>query len=330
MKRIISTCVIEKIDYILGMKMKALPTLRQLQYLAAVVDHCHFGNAAEACAVTQSTLSAGIRELEEVLGTPLLERNKRQVVPTPLGREMAQRARELLKAAEDMVDAAQASQGAMAGPLRLGVIPTIAPFVLPRAMPRLRKSFPKLQLFLREEQTAPLLAKLSAGELDVVLLALPYDTGDEIETLELADDPFWVVYPPGHPVPGKTVKPGDIEFENLLLLEDGHCLRDQALLACHLEGARRNRAFQGTSLPTLVQMVANGLGITLLPQMALDAGMLRGLGLDVRPLVGKPNSRKIGLAWRRTSPRKETFRTLGDALKAELQRQHARATTPSP
>jgi LysR family hydrogen peroxide-inducible transcriptional activator len=304
--------------------MRALPTLRQLAYLVAVVDRCHFGQAAQACAVTQSTLSAGIRELEEVLGAPLLERTRRQVVPTPLGREMAARARDLLKGAEDMLDAARASKEPMAGPLRLGVIPTIAPFVLPGALPRLRKAFPRLQLFLREEQTAPTLARLRAGEIDVALLALPYDVGREIETLELADDPFWVVYPPGHPVPGRTVKPGDIELENLLLLEDGHCLRDQALAACQLEGAGgRNQAFQGTSLPTLVQMVANGLGITLLPQMALDAGMLRGLGLDVRPLVGTPNSRKIGLAWRRTSARKETFRQLGAALKAELERQRA-------
>ena len=304
--------------------MKPLPTLRQLSYLVAVVDRCHFGQAADACAVTQSTLSAGIRELEEVLGAPLLERTRRQVVPTPLGREMAERARDLLKGAEDMVDAAQASKDPMAGPLRLGVIPTIAPFVLPKALPRLRKAFPKLQLFLREEQTAPLLAKLGDGEIDVALLALPYDTGREIETMDLADDPFSVVYPPGHPVPGRAVKPGDIEFENLLLLEDGHCLRDQVLAACRLENAQRNQAFQGTSLPTLVQMVANGLGVTLLPQMALDGGMLRGLDLDVRPLVGKPNSRKIGLAWRRTSARKETFRKLGQALKTEMERQRAR------
>jgi LysR family hydrogen peroxide-inducible transcriptional activator len=313
--------VIDKNDYIAN--MKPLPTLRQLSYLVAVVDRCHFGQAADACAVTQSTLSAGIRELEEVLGAPLLERTRRQVVPTPLGRDMAERARDLIKGAEDMVDASQASKDPMAGPLRLGVIPTIAPFVLPKALPRLRKAFPKLQFFLREEQTAPLLAKLGEGKIDVALLALPYDTGGEIETLELADDPFSVVYPPGHPVPGRVVWPGDIELENLLLLEDGHCLRDQALAACHLEGALRNQAFQGTSLPTLVQMVANGLGITLLPQMALDAGMLRGLGLDVRPLVGRPNSRKIGLAWRRTSARKQTFRTLGAALKAELERQRA-------
>ncbi|MBS0517657.1 MAG: hydrogen peroxide-inducible genes activator [Proteobacteria bacterium] len=301
--------------------MRSLPTIRQLTYLVAVVDHCHFGKAAEACAVTQSTLSAGIRELEEVLGAPLLERTKRQVVPTALGRDMAGRARELLKGAEDMVDAAQASKDAMAGPLRLGVIPTIGPFVLPRAMPRLRKVFPRLRLFLREEQTAPLLAKLRGGELDAVLLALPYPVGDDVETMEIADDPFSVVYPAGHAErPGAPVRPGDIAFENLLLLEDGHCLRDQALAACHLEGARRNEEFQGTSLHTLVQMVATGLGITLLPQMAIDAGILRGTNLETRPLAGRPSSRHIGLAWRRRSARKETFRTLAAALKEEFER----------
>ncbi len=298
--------------------MKSLPTLRQLTYLVAVVEECHFRKAAEACAVTQSTLSAAIAELEDVLGAPLLERTKRRVLPTPLGRDVAERARGLLKGAEDIVDVARASTELMVGPLRLGVIPTISPFVLPRAMPRLRKAFPRLQLFLREEQTAPLLAKLDEGALDAVLLALPYNTGPDIETMDIADDPFCVVYPPDRPVLAAPVKPGDIEFENLLLLEEGHCLRDQALAACDLEGARRNAGFQGTSLHTLVQMVANGLGITLLPQMAIDAGILRGLDLPVRPLAGKPSSRGIGLAWRRTSARKETFRRLAGELAKEL------------
>lgn len=303
--------------------MKSLPTLRQLTYLVAVVDGCHFGKAAEACSVTQSTLSAAITELEDVLGAPLLERTKRRVLPTPLGRDVAERARSLLKGAEDIVDVARASTELMVGPLRLGVIPTISPFILPRAMPRLREAFPRLQLFLREEQSAPLLAKLDDGALDVVLLALPYHTGPDIETMPIADDPFLVVYPPHRPPsngsgPAEPVKPGDIEFENLLLLEEGHCLRDQALAACDLEGARRNAGFQGTSLHTLVQMVANGLGITLLPKMAIDAGILRGLDLPVRPLAGHPSSRGIGLAWRRTSARKETFRRLGAELAKEL------------
>jgi LysR family transcriptional regulator, hydrogen peroxide-inducible genes activator len=296
--------------------MKPLPTLRQLQYLVAVVDLCHFGKAAEASAVTQSTLSAAIQELEELLGAPLLERSKRSVVPTPLGREVARRAREVLRATEDIVDAAQASRDVMSGPLRLGIIPTIGPFVLPRALPRLRKAFPHLQLFLREEQTAPLVAKLQAGRLDAVLLALPYSLQD-MEVMEIGNDPFWVVYPPDHAPLPKVVQQGDIASENLLLLEEGHCLRDQALAACHLEGGR-NEAFQGTSLHTVVQMVANGLGVTLLPQMALDAGILQGLNLEARPLAGEEASRRIGLVWRRSSARKETYRRLGQALKAEM------------
>ncbi|MFZ5780014.1 MAG: hydrogen peroxide-inducible genes activator [Pseudomonadota bacterium] len=297
--------------------MKPLPTLRQLQYLVAVVDLCHFGKAAEASAVTQSTLSAAIQELEDLLGAPLLERSRRSVVPTPLGREIARRAREVLQATEDIVDAASAARDVMSGPLRLGVIPTIGPFVLPRALPRLRKAFPHLQLFLREEQTAPLVEKLQSGRLDAVLLAFPYALHD-VEVMELGEDPFWVVYPPGHAPPPEVVQQADIASENLLLLEEGHCLREQALAACQLDGAR-NEAFQGTSLHTVVQMVANGLGVTLLPQMALDAGILRGLNLEARPLAGAGASRRIGLAWRRSSARKETFRRLGQALKVELE-----------
>ena len=298
--------------------MKLIPTLRQLRYLVAVVERCHFGQAAEACGVSQSTLSAGVRELEDLLGAPLLERTKRTVVPTPLGRDLAVRAQDLLKGAEDLVDVAQASHDAMSGPLRLGVIPTIGPFLLPRAMPRLRAAYPKLQLYLREDQTARLLARLDAGELDAVLLALPYPLGDR-EVMEIAEDRFSVVCPPGHRLQSAAAAaPADMAQENLLLLEDGHCLRDQALAACELEGTRRSTAFQGTSLHTLVQMVANGLGVTLLPQMALDAGILRGLDLAVLPLEGEVPLRRIALVWRRTSGRKETFRRLGAALEAEL------------
>lgn len=296
--------------------MKPIPTLRQLRYLVAVVDRCHFGQAAAACTVSQSTLSASIQELEDLLGAPLLERTRRSVVPTPLGRAIADRARGLLRGAEDLVDLAQAARDPLSGPLHLGVIPTIGPFLLPKAMPRLRESFPKLQLYLREDQTARLLERLEAGELDAVLLALPYALGD-LEVIDLGEDRFSIVYPAGH-VPARS-----IADENLLLLEDGHCLRDQALAACELEGARRNAGFNGTSLHTLAQMVANGLGVTLMPQMALDAGILRGLDVTVRPLnamarAGAVPHRRIGLVWRRSSARAETFRALGDALKAEL------------
>lgn len=291
--------------------MKPIPTLRQLRYLVAVVDRCHFGQAAAACNVSQSTLSASIQELEDLLGAPLLERTKRSVVPTPLGRNVAERARGLLKGAEDLMDAGQAARDPLSGRLHLGVIPTISPFLLPRAMPRLRESFPKLQLYLREDQTARLLERLDSGELDAALLALPYALGD-LEVMDLGEDRFSIVYPAGH------VPAASLADENLLLLEDGHCLRDQALAACELEGARRNAGFNGTSLHTLAQMVANGLGVTLMPQMALDAGILRGLDVTVRPLVGAVPHRRIGLVWRRSSARAETFRALGGALKAEL------------
>ncbi len=232
-------------------------------------------------------------------------------MPTALGRNVAERARGLLKGAEDLMDAGQAARDPLSGRLHLGVIPTISPFLLPRAMPRLRESFPKLQLYLREDQTARLLERLDSGELDAVLLALPYALGD-LEVMDLGEDRFSIVYPAGH------VPAASLADENLLLLEDGHCLRDQALAACELEGARRNAGFNGTSLHTLAQMVANGLGVTLMPQMALDAGILRGLDVNVRPLAGAVPHRRIGLVWRRSSARAETFRALGDALKTEL------------
>lgn len=304
--------------------MKALPTLRQLRYLVAVADRCHFGQAAEMCLVSQSALSAGIQELEDLLGARLFERNRRSVVPTPLGREIALRAQALLQEAEDLVDVARAAQDPMTGPLQLGVIPTIGPFLVPRTMPALRAAFPHLKLYLREEQTARLLSRLHAGELDAAIIALPFPT-EGLETQEIAQDRFWLVCPPGHRLGAlAAVRPSDIAMEDLLLLEDGHCLRDHALAACSLEGARRNATFQGTSLQTLVQMVANGLGITLLPQLALDAGILRGLNLSVLPLAGEAPSRRIGLVWRRTSGRKETFRRLASALGDNLGR------TPEP
>jgi LysR family hydrogen peroxide-inducible transcriptional activator len=305
--------------------MKPLPTLRQLQYLVAVVDRCHFGQAAEACLVSQSTLSAGIQELENLLGTPLLERTRRTVLPTPLGREIAEKARALLREAEDLVDIARMAEDPMAGALHLGVIPTIAPFLFPRVMPSLRAAFPKLRFYLREDQTPRLLARLDSGELDVALLALPYALGN-VETLEIAEDRFWVVFPEGHPLCDReTVHPADVAPEDMLLLEDGHCLREHALTACALDGPLRNTAFQGTSLHTLVQMVANGLGITLLPQMALDAGLLRDLDVAARPLGGSHAFRRIGLVWRPTSGRKETFRRLAATLKAKMEQN---AVTP--
>lgn len=295
--------------------MKNLPTFRQLRFLVAVVDRRHFGKAAEDCFVGQSTLSAGVQELEDLLGVILLERTKRSVTPTPIGIEIAERARVLLKGSEDLLDLALAAQDPMSGPLQLGMVSTIGPFLIPRVMPRLRRVFPRLKTYLREEQTAQLLARLETGLLDAVVLALPYPLGD-VETEEIAQDLFSVVCPNSHRFCAlASVRPNDLAIEDLLLLEDGHCMRDHALAACALEGARRNIAFQGTSLQTLVQMVANGLGVTLVPQMAIDAGLLRGLNVVALPLTGKTPFRRIALAWRRTSGRKETFRRLAAEIR---------------
>jgi LysR family hydrogen peroxide-inducible transcriptional activator len=298
--------------------MKPLPTLRQLRFLVAVVDECHFGHAATACSVGQSTLSAGIQELEQTLGVQLLERTRRSVVPTPIGRQIAERARSLLNSAEDLVDVALAAQDPLSGPLHLGLIPTIGPFVLPRVMRPLREAFPELKLYLREEQTATLLNRLEEGAIDAALIALPYAAAN-LECIEVAKDRFWAVFPKGHKFNGRArIEPSDIAQEELLLLEDGHSLRDHALSACALESARRNSTFQGTSLHTLVQMVASGLGLTLLPQIALEAGLLRGLDVGCAPMSGEQNSRTLGLVFRPTSGRRQTFERLAVELRGRL------------
>lgn len=292
--------------------MKALPTLRQLRYLVALAEHCHFGKAAEACFATQSTLSAGLQELEALLGVILVERTKRRVMLTPLGEEVVARARQVLQGAEDIVDIAQAAREPLSGVLRLGVIPTIGPYLLPTALPRLRAAYPRLKLHLREDLTARLLEALAAGQIDVALLALPYEA-DGVTTLVLGDDPFLFAAPAGHPLAAKTsISNADLAGVELLLLEEGHCLREHALAACRLTG-KASTALMATSLHTLVQMVANGLGVTLLPLLAVDGEVLRGTDLVTRPLA-EPASRQIGLAWRASSPRALEFRLLGEAL----------------
>ncbi|HXZ01704.1 MAG TPA: LysR substrate-binding domain-containing protein [Stellaceae bacterium] len=298
--------------------MIALPSLQQLRFLAALADERHFGRAAEACAVTQSTLSAGIKELEERLGASLVERTRRRVLLTPLGQEIVARGRRLLRDAEDLAEAAKAGQEPLSGPLRLGVIPTIGAYAIPAALPGLTRKFPKLRLYLREEQTASLLAKLEKGQLDLALIALPYEVG-EAETMALAPDPIVVALPKGHKLAAaKRINAASLAGEELLLMEDGHCLRSHALQACRLAGPDRNEVFQGTSLRTLLQMAAGGIGLTLMPDMAVAAEITPGSGLVARPLEGDPR-RTIALAWRRTSARKAEFRMLGDYLKSVLQ-----------
>jgi len=291
--------------------MTPLPTLRQLRYLVALAEHCHFGRAAEACLVTQSTLSAGLQELETLLGARLVERTRRSVLLTPLGLEVAERGRRLLLDARDLVDAVRAADAPLSGPLRLGVIPTVAPYLLPRLLPGLRRTHPRLKLILREDLSARLVEGLKAGELDVLLLALPWPA-EGVAFLPIGDDPFLLAVPPGHPLAGDgPLDAALLPADELLLLEEGHCLREHALAACRLGGGH---GLTGTSLHTVIQMVAGGLGITLLPKMAVDSGALAGSGLVVRPLADSGAKRGIGLAWRAASARAAEFHALGRAL----------------
>ncbi len=292
-----------------------LPTLKQLQYLVALQEHGHFGNAAEASFVTQSTLSAGLRELESLLGLTLVERTRRVVRFTPVGERIAVQARRVLAEADTLADLARAAGKPLSGELRMGVIPTIAPFLLPRLLPRLRAEWPDLKLYLREEVTAAVCDSLQRGRLDCVLLALPYRCGD-VESAELFEDQLFFAFPGSQraslpdPVP-----PEAIDERNLLLLEDGHCLKDHALAACNRPELSAEASMLGTSLHTLVQMVDNGLGVTLLPQMAIEAGILNGTDVVTRPLDAERPSRRIALAWRKGSPRAKEFQLLAEALK---------------
>jgi LysR family hydrogen peroxide-inducible transcriptional activator len=289
--------------------MMNLPSLRHLRHLTAVEDHRHFGRAADACHVTQSTLSASIKELETRLETALVDRSKRRVVLTPIGVETAERARRIINEAEQLVQATRASREPLTGTLRLGTIPTIGPFLLPRILPGLREAYGNLKLYLVEDLTDRLIEALHRGHLDVVLLALPYDCGVAVETLILFEDPFVVGLPRQHPLAKESrVDPKRLWHEDLLLLKDGHCLRDHALEACHLADRRVTEGFEATSLPTLVQMVDNGLGTTLLPTLAIDAGLLNGTNLVTRRLLPNDPARKIGLIWRRGTGRRNEFR----------------------
>ena len=289
-----------------------LPSLKQLRYLVALAEHRHFGRAATACFVSQSTLSAGLKELETALEAELVERNNRSVVFTPLGLEVVARAKRVLREAEDLAELAAGSRAPLSGRLRLGVIPTIAPYLLPRTLPALRKAYPKLQLYLTEDQTARLLTQLEDGAIDLVLLALPYHAG-EVETLPLFKDGFHLVSRKDHPLAQKkTVNLADLKDANLLLLAEGHCLRDHALAACRLTEA--DSGFAGASLNTLVEMVAGGLGVTLLPDMAVATHVPKGGELVARPFDRAGAGRQIGLAWRTTSSRSAEVKELGAAL----------------
>ncbi len=293
-----------------------LPTIKQLQYLVALHEHGHFGRAAEASFVSQSTLSAGIRELESLLGVTLVERSRRVVRFTPLGEQVVAKAHRLLREAEELSDLVQASGKPLSGELRMSVIPTIAPFLLPRILPRLRKERPNLKLFLREETSDHAVESLHHGRADCVLLALPFATG-EVEMAHIADDRLFIALPKDDPRdPPAVFSPEMIDEGRLLLLEDGHCLKEHALAACNRPELRASATMIGTSLHTLVQMVDNGLGMTMLPEMAIDAGILHETEVVARPLKARNASREIALIWRKNSPRGEEFRLLAEELRA--------------
>ena len=291
-----------------------LPTVKQLQYLVALRRFGHFGKAAAACFVTQSTLSAGLRELETLLGITLVERTRRVVRFTALGEKIADKAIQVLRETEELAEMARAQGRPLHGDLRMGVIPTIAPFLLPTMLPRLRSQWPELKLYLREETSGAACEALHRGQLDCVLLALPFGAG-EVDSTPLFDDPLFVAYPHGEAPAAPSVDAADIDENRLLLLEDGHCLKDHALSACNRPELRANAAMMGTSLHTLVQMVDNGLGLTFVPGMAIEAGILIGTDVDAIPLRSENPFRRIALIWRRSSPREAEFKLLAETLR---------------
>jgi LysR family hydrogen peroxide-inducible transcriptional activator len=281
----------------------ALPSLRQLQYLVALHEHQHFGRAAEACNVTQSTLSAGLKELEAVLRMRLVERNRRNVVFTPVGLTVVRRADDLLLRARDLSLVRDGNAATPSGTLRLSLIPTIAPFLLPGILQSVRAAYSDLQLQIHEEMSHEGCAGLSSGTRDCMLLALPFDCGD-FEYAPIFDDPIVVAMHRDDPLANlSAVQPDDLPTDRLLLLREGHCLRDHALRACR----RSTGAAPGASLPTLIQMVDAAMGVTLLPEMAVDSGLLEGTNVVVRPLSSEDAWRTIAFAWRRNSPRSEAY-----------------------
>lgn len=292
-------------------------TLRQLRYLSALAKHGHFGRAADACAVTQPALSMQIRDLERTLGVQVVERRPGEVILTEVGREVARRGEDVLAASRDLVDFARHRGGVLTGRLTLGVIPSLAPYLLPRILPALQKQFPELRLELRETQTRQLIDDVKSGALDAAMLALPL-AETEIETLKLFDDTFLLAVPVDDArAIDQRIKASEIDQSRLILLEDGHCLRDQALAFCATARGgvtAAGTAFAASSLSTVIQMVASGYGVTLIPQIAADVEQ-RDARVKFLRLENPQPGRTIGLAFRRTSPRKADFAALGDAVK---------------
>jgi len=287
-----------------------MTTLRQLRYLQALVRYRHFGRAAEACAISQPALSMQIRDLEKELGVELVERRPGEAALTDVGLEVARRGERVLAATRDLVDFARHRGRILSGRLKLGIIPTLAPYVLPKVLPNLQARYPDLTVELRETQTKALIEELAAGELDAIMLALPLPDA-EIETIRLFDDAFLLAVPADDPLPRSArVNPREIDQQRLILLEEGHCLRDQALAYCATARQHMPLRLGATSLATVMQMVANGYGVTLVPEVAVDVEV-RDERVKLLRFTAPEPGRTIGLGWRRTSPRKADFLALG-------------------
>jgi LysR family transcriptional regulator, hydrogen peroxide-inducible genes activator len=307
-------------------------TLRQLRYLSALARHGHFGRAAEACAVTQPALSMQIRDMERTLGVAVVERRPGEVTLTDIGREIARRGEDVLAASRDLVDFARHRSGVLTGRLALGVIPSLAPYLLPRILPALQDRFPDLRLELRETQTKQLIEEIRSGGLDAAMLALPVGEPD-IDAIALFEDVFLLAVPAGDPRPETAhVAAADIDPSRLILLEDGHCLRDQALAFC-ATARRRNTsaaaaAFAASSLTTVMQMVASGYGVTLIPQIAAEVER-RDNRVKLLRLKDPQPGRSIGMVFRRTSPRKADFAALAEVVKESVDCRPAAAKSPA-
>jgi len=287
-------------------------TLRQLRYLAALARNRHFGKAAEECAVTQPALSMQIRELERELGVDLIERRPGEIAVTETGIEVARRADHILAATRDLVDFAR-HRDVLSGPLKLGIIPTLAPYLLPRVLPLLQARYAALRLDVRETQTDTLVEELAAGALDCLLLAMPVE-GADVETIALFDDRFLLAAPAAEPLPKRRVTVADVDQRRLILLEEGHCLREQALAFCASKTRDTPAGLGATSLATVMQMVANGYGVTLVPEIAADVEV-RDARVKLTRFAAPEPGRVIGLAFRRTSPRRKDFDALGAVVK---------------
>lgn len=295
-------------------------TLQELRYLVALANKGHFVRAAEACNVSQPTLSTQLKKLEDYLGVTLFERNKHQMRPTPIGLEIIEHARIALEVVEQIREVARRGLDPMNGPLRLGVIPTLGPYLIPCLLPTIRENFPDLHLFLREDLTSNLLERLRQGRLDALLLALPV-RGEDVEVLSLFREPFVVALPAGHALARKTqINEADLAAVNVLLLEEGHCMRDQALAICGATPSEQREELKATSLETLRQMVAANVGATLLPALAAQPGVGSVVNsmVRIRPFRAPQPTRTIGLVWRHRYPREATLRKLAELILANL------------